>query len=142
MRYGGRGEAGEAARQWARWLHSPEHVYVYVPLSPPPAGDDAEMEVETAEAVEVAASGSALAAGRATSSTRLTFRQAASGEAESRDVLPRRPAVWRGGALEELLAGRYRVSRDGVYYDGAASADSGLGAPEGEVAVACRMNIE
>ena len=71
-------------------------------------------------------------------STRLTFRQAATGEREERRLLSRRPAVWRGAALDGLVAGRYRVGGDRIVVD---TADESTMAPEQQLAVACRMSL-
>ena len=46
--------------------------------------------------------------------TRLTFRQPASGETGARELAACAAAIWRGAALEELVAGNYRVRADGV----------------------------
>ena len=143
VRYGVDDGSGASSR-FARWLHSPEHVFVYVPLPSVRDGvDGVDASGECDRDGDVHDDEAAVAVGNA--STRLTFRQAATGEREERRLLSRRPAVWRGAALDGLVAGRYRVGGDRIVVEQAharETADESTMAPEQQLAVAFSVEAD
>lgn len=109
--------AGADARtDLSSWLRSDAHAYAYASLSP--------------ELADAHASG-----GADNGRTRLVLRHLATSESEVRQLLPRAPALWVGGALERLHVGDFVVWDDQV----ASTATVADGEVAAEQAVACRM---